>query len=53
MGEVEFLLKALIPLIQFAFAGAVVVFVIVSAARLGWKFAPWVLGLAFLIYLFG
>ena len=53
MNEVEFLLRALIPLIQFAFAGAVVVFVIVGAARIGWKFAPWIVGLAFLIYLFG
>lgn len=47
------LLQALIPIIQFAFIAAVVTFVVVAAVRVGWALAPWILGAAFLIYLFG
>jgi hypothetical protein len=47
------LLQALIPIIQFAFVAAVVMFVVVAAVRVGWALAPWILGAAFLIYLFG
>ena len=47
------LLQALIPIIQIAFGAAVVMFVVVAAVRVGWALAPWILGAAFLIYLFG
>ena len=47
------LLNALIPLIQFAFLAAVVVFVIVAAVRVGWELAPWIFIGALIVYLFG
>jgi hypothetical protein len=53
MNDIQYLLQALIPFVQFAFVAAVVVFVLVAAVRIGWALAPWILGAAFLIYLFG
>ena len=38
-------------LLSVGFTIGIVVFVIVAAARVGWKLAPWVLGLGFLAWL--
>ena len=42
----------LMGLLSVGFTVAMVVIVIVAAARIGWKIAPWVLGLGFLAWLF-
>ena len=39
-------------LLSAGFTIGIVIFVIVAAARVGWKLAPWVLGLGFLAWLF-
>ena len=39
-------------LLAMGFGLAMVVIVIVAAARIGWAIAPWILGLGFLAYLF-
>jgi hypothetical protein len=38
-------------LLSAGFTIGIVIFVIVAAARVGWKLAPWVLGLGFLAWL--
>ena len=42
----------LLGLLAMGFSIAMVVVVIVAAARVGWKLAPWVLGLGFLAWVF-
>lgn len=42
----------LVGLLQLGFTIGVVVFVIVAAAKIGWKVAPWALGAALLAWLF-
>jgi len=39
-------------LLSVGFSIAMVIIVIVAAARIGWKLAPWILGLGFLAWLF-
>jgi len=53
MSEFETLLQALIPFIQFGFIAGVVIAVIVAAAKIGFKIAPFVLIAAALIYFLG
>jgi hypothetical protein len=43
---------ALMALLTVGFSVAMVVIVIVAAVRIGWAIAPWILGLAFLSWLF-
>lgn len=42
----------LLSLLAMGFSIAMVVIVIVAAARIGWAIAPWVLGIGLLAYLF-
>ena len=42
----------LLGLLALGFSIAMVVIVIVAAARIGWAIAPWILGIGFLAYLF-
>jgi hypothetical protein len=53
MQEIQTSFEALIPFIQFGFIAGVVLAVVIGAARLGFKFAPWIAGAALLIYLLG
>jgi hypothetical protein len=46
-------LEALLPVIQTAFFFGVGLAVVVAVARLGFALAPWIVGIAFLLYLFG
>jgi len=46
-------LDALVPVVQFGVVAGVFAAVLFGAIKLGWKFAPWIAGAAFLIYLFG
>jgi len=39
-------------LLAMGFSIGIVIFVIVAAAKIGWKLAPWVLGLGFIAWLF-
>jgi len=39
-------------LLAMGFSIGIVIFVIVAAAKIGWKMAPWVLGLGFIAWLF-
>ena len=39
-------------LLAMSFSIGIVIFVIVAAAKIGWKLAPWVLGLGFIAWLF-
>ena len=38
-------------LLSIGFTIGIVVFVIVAAAKIGWKLAPWVLGLGFIAWM--
>lgn len=53
MNELELLLQALIPVVQVGFILGVAVAVIVAAAKIGFKIAPYVLIGAALIYFLG
>lgn len=53
MQEIQTALEALIPFIQFGFIAGVVIAVIIGAGKIGFKLAPWIVGIALLIYLFG
>ena len=53
MQEIQLALEALIPFVQFGLIAGVVIAVVLAAGRIGFKLAPWILGIAFLVYLFG
>lgn len=53
MSEFELLLQALIPFVQFGFIAGIVIAVIVAAAKIGFKIAPYVLIGAALVYFLG
>jgi hypothetical protein len=46
------LLEQLIPFIQFGFVAGLVIAVVVGAGRLGFRFAPYIIAAALIIYLF-
>jgi hypothetical protein len=45
-------LDMIMGLLSAGFTIGIVIFVIVAAAKIGWKLAPWVLGLGFIAWLF-
>ena len=53
MSEVELLLQALIPFVQFGFVAGIVIAVLIAAGKIGFKLAPYVILVAALVYFFG
>ena len=45
-------LEQLIPFIQFGFIAGLVIAVMVGAGRLGFRYAPYIIAAALIIYLF-
>ena len=52
MSEIELIIKALLGLIALGFALGVVFGVGGAFVKLGWRYAPWVAGAAFLVWMF-
>ena len=46
-------LETLIPIVKFGVYAGVFGAVLFGAVRIGWKYAPWIILLAFLIFLLG
>jgi len=53
MNDFQALLEALIPFVQYGFIAGVTIAVIVAAAKIGFKIAPYVLLFAAIVYFFG
>jgi len=52
MSMLEYKAHNLVDLLMMGFEIGVVLFIIVAAARIGWKVAPWAIGIALLLYFF-
>jgi len=52
-GEVQQLAQALIPVIQAGFVFGIFLAVIIGAGKIGFKLAPWIIGIAAILYFFG
>jgi hypothetical protein len=52
-GDLELAWYALQPLLVAGFTIGVVLAVVFGAIRLGWKFAPYIVLFAFLVWIFG
>jgi hypothetical protein len=52
-GDIGLMLDALYPLIVAGITIGVVAAVIFGAIKVGWQFAPWIVGLALLVWFLG
>ena len=46
-------LQALYPILVIGLKVGIFFAILVGGIKLGWKLAPWIIGLAFILYLFG
>jgi hypothetical protein len=44
-------IQTLVPVIKFAIYTGVFAAVLFGGVKLGWKYAPWIIGIGFLIFL--
>ena len=51
-GDLGLAWDVLQPLIYWGVTAGVVLAIIFGAIKIGWKFAPWIVGLAFLVWFF-
>lgn len=52
-GDIGLMWDALYPLIVTGITVGVVAAVIFGAIKVGWQFAPWIVGLALVVWFFG
>lgn len=51
-GDLNLAWEALLPLIMTGFTIGVVLAIVIGAARIGWKLAPWIIVAAGLVWFF-